>query len=103
MWRIDEHRKMHERVDAKLTDELADHGEPGIRVDEIHLFKRADWVRDVASEQDGDLGREPARDFRAERIGDAGNEDTVRSRGGGYPLNLKQLSRSPDSFRAFPG
>ena len=103
MRRIDEHREMHERVDAKLSDQLADHRKPGVRMNEIHLFQRADGVGEVAPEQDGDLGREPARDLCAKRIRDAGDQDAVRPKGGDYPLNLRQWSRGRIHSGAFAG
>ena len=92
--RVDDHRHVHDGVDAQPTHELADHGLAGVGVHEVHVLVRGDRVIDVAAEQPGHLRREAARDLGAEWVGYARDEDAGRKRWGHPPIMGRFPSRS---------
>ncbi len=54
---------MHDRVDAQLPDELADHRKTRVGMDEVHLLLRGDRIGDITAEELLHLRRQPARDL----------------------------------------
>src|SRR2546430_12308036 len=70
-------------------------------MDEVHLLLRGDRIGDITAEELLHLRRQPARDLRAKRIRDAGDEYATRLEGRHY-LQSNQCSLSPDLFRASP-